>query len=313
MTMDEPAFAAHIGDTYRIERRLGSGGGGIVYMARHMRMDRLVAIKEALRPDGCGYEARRHEAQALMRMKSMYLPQVYDFIIEGPRAYTVMEFIAGESFDKLLERGYTFTEAQISGWYLQLALALATLHRHCVRHRDIKPSNVMLTPGGDICLIDFGSAIVGDGDPGLLSRSPGYASPEQQELFDRIGVLFPVSDEPCRQSSAPREACRINTVMGGCADTLVTAAAGMPLSRYIDWRLSDIYSLGATIFHLATGRRLPEDAGDAAVDSILELSGKSTTAGTPSRLTRIIAHSLRADPSDRYPSADELIKALREV
>ena len=97
----------------------------------------------------------------------------------------MMEFIEGQSLDKVLEQGRMFTQAQVVKWYGQLADALHELHKQNICHRDIKPGNIMLLPGDDVCLIDFNAALVAGNDVQLISRSLGYCSPEQYEIFER--------------------------------------------------------------------------------------------------------------------------------
>ena len=170
---------------YRIESKLGSGGGGVVYKAWHTRLQKYVVLKELRRGSENDIETQRNEVEALKNVKSTYLPQVFDFLGEGGRIFTVMEFVKGESLDKLLERGQKFTQQQVIKWYGQLASALEAIHKQNICHRDIKPANIMLTPDGDVCLIDFNAALVSGNDVRIISRSLGYASPEQYEIYER--------------------------------------------------------------------------------------------------------------------------------
>ena len=101
---------------YRIESKLGSGGGGVVYKAWHTRLQKYVVLKELRRGSENDIETQRNEVEALKNVKSTYLPQVFDFLGEGGRIFTVMEFV-GESLDKLLERGQKFTQQQVIKWY----------------------------------------------------------------------------------------------------------------------------------------------------------------------------------------------------
>lgn len=170
--------------TYRIESELGSGGGGVVYKAWHTRLQKYVVLKELKHSKQSDINTQRNEAEALKNVKSAYLPQVFDFLTEGGRTFTVIEFVEGESLDKLLERGVIFSQPQVVKWYGQLVSALEAIHKQDIYHRDIKPANIMLTPSGDVCLIDFNAALVSGNDVRLISRSLGYASPEQYSIYE---------------------------------------------------------------------------------------------------------------------------------
>ena len=169
----------YLNSIYKIEGELGSGGGGVVYKAWHTHLQKYVVIKELKRGTKDNVETQRNEVEALKNVKSIYLPQVLDFFVENDRVYTVMEFIDGTSLDKLLAKNYRFTQQQVVKWYAQLAAALEVIHKQNIAHRDIKPANIMLLPDGNVCLIDFNAALVGESDVRLISRSLGYASPEQ--------------------------------------------------------------------------------------------------------------------------------------
>lgn len=151
-----------IASTYEIIEKIGSGGGGIVYLGRHLRLEKLVVLKADKRTISAKPEVLRREVDALKDLSHTYIPQVYDFVEQDGVVYTVMDFIEGESLDKPLKRGQRFPQAQVIGWACQLLEALCYLHSrppHGILHSDIKPANIMLTPQGDIRLIDFNIAL----------------------------------------------------------------------------------------------------------------------------------------------------------
>ena len=147
-----------IAGIYEIQRQIGSGGGGIVYLGRHLRLEKQVVLKADRRTLDTRPEVLRREVDMLKGLSHRYIPQVYDFVQEDGVVYTVMDFIEGESFDKLLGRGLLPSQPQIIKWACQLLEALSYLHSrppYGILHGDIKPANIMLRPDGDICLIDY--------------------------------------------------------------------------------------------------------------------------------------------------------------
>jgi len=315
----------HFEHTFRIEGRLGSGGCGKVYKAWHLRLQKHVVIKEYMRDLHDVSETRSNEVEALKNVKNTHLPQVLDFLSDGIRVCTVMEFIEGDSFDKLIGNGYGFTEEQVIKWYGQLASALTAIHKRDVCHRDIKPANVILTPGGDVCLIDFNSALVGERSSRLISRSLGYASPEQYKAFKRLGKARKEQhsgNTPCAFGTRVNEVetelieddcITVSTESGDAGLSMFSdAASPVPDTRLqhetlpgIDWKRSDIYSLAATMYHLLTGKR-PHKRVEEAV-----------TIPKPERLCEglvyVIERSMRLDPTERFSSAEELTQALQDI
>lgn len=158
----EKSMPQMIASTYELREKIGSGGGGIVYLGRHVRLDKLVVLKADKRTLAAKPEVLRREVDALKNLSHTYIPQVYDFVAEGDTVYTVMDYIEGESLDRHLQRGEHFPQPQLIKWSCQLLEALCYLHGrppHGILHSDIKPANIMLTPQGDICLIDFNIAL----------------------------------------------------------------------------------------------------------------------------------------------------------
>ena len=309
-----------LGGTYRIVSVLGSGVGGNVYRAWHKRLQKHVVIKELIHGSAFEGESRRTEVEALKNVKSAYLPQVLDFVTEHERSFTVMEFIEGESFDILLERGRRFTDSQITRWYGQLASALEELHRHDICHRDIKPANIMLTPSGNVCLIDFNAAMVKGNDSRFVSRSRGYASPEQYKLYKSLKNV--------RCSAATRGHPPENATITKGAETMLSseiltcvtsgkipekALAAQPCN--IDWKRSDIYSLGATMYHMLMCKRPKYNSKEEIILARAEKrhDSKHGNGGESSPCFPIVERSMRSSPDERFGSAIALSSAIRRV
>lgn len=170
-----------LNDTYEIVGEIGAGGGGVVYQARHLRLDTPVVVKR-IRDEIKGKVNIRQEADVLKRLKHPYLPRVYDFIERDDGIYTVMDYISGVSLDQMLKAKKKYDPKQLSKWAEQLGEALAYLHSQNppIIHSDIKPANIIITPEENVCLIDFNISMALDGENFVpLGISVGYSAPEQ--------------------------------------------------------------------------------------------------------------------------------------
>ncbi len=190
-----------LANRYRIERLLGWGGFGAVYLAQDLRFQqRKVAIKE--NHDLSVVPAFLKEAELLATLHHPNLPRVSDFFQEQPpflpflRAYMVMDYIAGESLDEVANRQGRLSWEELKQWMRGVLDALSYLHhlRPPVFHRDIKPQNIRVTPDGRTFLVDFGIAKVGKGQTTVASRAatPPFSPPEQ---YLSSGVTDDKSDQ----------------------------------------------------------------------------------------------------------------------
>lgn len=178
---------------YQVQRMLGQGGMGAVYQVLDTRLGgKLLAMKEMsdaalLDPaeKAAAIAAFRQEAELLAKLDHSNIPKVSDFFTEGGKHYIIMEFVQGETLEaRLARQGAPCSEPEVRAWATQLGEVLAYLHGQNppVIFRDLKPGNIMVTPQGQVKLIDFGIArFFKPGKTGDTQQmgTPGYASPEQ--------------------------------------------------------------------------------------------------------------------------------------
>ena len=119
-----------IAGIYELKEKIGAGGGGVVYLGEHIRLRKPIVLKA---------------------LSHTYIPQVYDFVPKDDTVYTVMDYIEGESLDKMIGRGQRPSQPDVIRWACQLLEALDYLHSQLpygILHGDIKPANIMLRPNG---------------------------------------------------------------------------------------------------------------------------------------------------------------------
>jgi predicted Ser/Thr protein kinase len=192
-------------ERYRVRRVLGKGGMGAVYLVEDTKLyGKLWAVKELLErflDSGDRAEAVaqfQREAKILVGLRHPNLPQIVDAFEERGRHYLVMEYVEGQTLEEMLESAPegALPEEQVLGWASQVCDVLEYLHSHDppVIFRDLKPANIMITPEGQVKLIDFGVARLFDPSKGtdtLKMGTVGYAPPEQ---YAGQGQTTPRSD-----------------------------------------------------------------------------------------------------------------------
>ncbi|HET7618475.1 MAG TPA: serine/threonine-protein kinase [Vicinamibacterales bacterium] len=170
---------------YRIEARLGRGGMGTVYRAVDETLDRAVAIK-VLNPDLADQDVLkrfRAEAVTLAKLNHPHIAILYELTAHDGDLLMVMEFVRGETFDRLSERVGPMPVERAAYLCSQVLDALAHAHRAGIVHRDLKPANVMLSDAGVVKVMDFGIArVIGTEhltSDGYMMGTPAYMAPEQ--------------------------------------------------------------------------------------------------------------------------------------
>ena len=290
-----------IASTYELIEKIGSGGGGNVYLAIHKRLGKKVVLKADKRKITARPELLRREVDILKELSHSYIPQVYDFFVEDETVYTVMDYIEGESLDRPLKRGEKFSQPQVIKWAKQLLEALRYLHTPThgnppkgYVHSDIKPANIMRTPYNDICLIDFNIALA-LGEENVVGCSAGYASPEHYGLdFSSFGSGTATIDD----NETDTLLDRTSTL------TLSNARSVSSTKKIIPDVRSDIYSVGATLYHLLSGQRPAKNA--------MEVTPLSDKEFSP-QIVKIISRAMNPNPDLRYQTADEMLEDLSHL
>ena len=262
---------------YRVEKQIGQGGMGAVFIATDERFGSIVAIKETFFLDEKYRKAFEREAKLLNSLKHSALPRVSDHFAEENGQFLVMEYIEGSDLSEIMERDRkAFALKDVLNWTEQLLNALEYLHAQemPVIHRDIKPQNLKLTPRGQIVLLDFGLAKGNVTNPesataakSMFGYSRNYASLEQ--------------------------------IQGTGTDPR-----------------SDLYSLSATVYHLLTGVP-PADALTRAMNVLTDkddplIPVHEVNSEIPESISEVLYKVMALNANQRPNSAKEMRAMLLE-
>jgi serine/threonine-protein kinase len=265
---------------FRVLEELGRGATGTIYRAVQISLDREVALKILSKKFAERPRQRERflrEARTVGRLRHPNIVQGIDVGCDRGVYYMAMEYIDGPTVGELLRRGGALDPRRALRIVMQIADALAYAHENGVMHRDIKPDNIMLTGDGIAKLCDLGLA--------RLEKEEADAA-HKTHTGAAIGTPHYISPEQAR---------------------------GLP---QVDAR-SDIYSLGATFYHMVTGS--PPFPGDSAVDVIARHISEAVRPPTqvnplvgPS-VERAILRMMAKDPAERFADAKELLARLRQI
>jgi serine/threonine protein kinase len=291
MTMVEtqdPFVGRTLDEKYSVEERLGEGGMGAVYRARHLQMDRPVAIKvlhQRFVEDEAARVRFQIEARAAVMLRHSNAVSVTDFgqTSEGC-VYIVMELLEGRTLREILSREGHIETARAISIMLQTSAAVAAAHEAGIIHRDLKPSNILVTQSADqpavVKVLDFGIAKVTadklDDDENATSvvqastviGTPRYMSPEQYNGFE----LTPATD---------------------------------------------VYSLGVILYEMLTG--MAPFTGSTPAEIAQKHAHaqphppRGIVAAIPEDVERVVLHALEKRPEDRPANADEFRRELLDT
>jgi serine/threonine protein kinase len=280
-TRGERCAPSLLGDKYRLEREVGRGGMGVVYLATHIALQQPVAIKvvlPALAENPVVIQRVLREARCAAQITGDHVVRVIDVgQLDSGQPFIVMEYVEGQDLVRVLAERGPLPPPLAVHWLLEASVAIAEAHQKGIVHRDLKPGNLLLAHAADgrelIKVLDFG-------------------------ISKQLGI------------SGDRPVTRANDVIGS-PNYMAPEQIRTPL--LVDVR-ADIWSLGAILLELLTGKRaFPGDTITAVYTRVLEgepdLPDPDGEA-LPTDLRAIVLRCLRKDPNERFQSVHELVAAL---
>src|SRR5579875_1462257 len=277
---------------YELVRRLGAGGSGVVFLANDTLLMRPVVLK-ILKRGALTLEQMRttvlREARMASAIEHPNVCAIYEVGEEGEEAYIVMQYVPGQSLDKIIAKGPANIQLALSVG-IQIADGLSAAHSLGIFHRDLKPANAILTDGGLVKLLDFG-----------LARR---ISLEEAE-FDPA--------KSSRRKTGPVAAtytARGGTIAYMAPEQFVTGQSSVQ---------SDIWALGVILYELVSGRHpfSRPDAEDFQAIRAIQFSDPpdltEIVPGISPELTSVIGTCLEKNPAARYASAAEVREALKTI
>ncbi len=272
---------------YELQRRLGAGGSGTVFLARDLELTRPVVLKILKRGTISAEQMRStvlREARLASAIEHPNVCAIYEVGEEGDEAWIVMQYVPGQPLDKLIAAGPASLQLTLSAG-IQIADGLQAAHALGIFHRDLKPANVMLTDGGLIKILDFG----------LARRLPVEDAEFDPSLTAR------------RLPSPLGYTARGGTIAYMAPEQFVTGQSSVR---------SDLWALGILLYELAAGRHpffRPEGDEFQSIRAIQFADSPALPAHVPAELASVILALLAKNPSDRYASAAEAREALKTI
>ncbi|MBC8115899.1 MAG: serine/threonine protein kinase [Candidatus Saccharimonas sp.] len=261
---------------FTIQRRVGIGGMGSVFLATDERLRRNIALKilaPSLSVDPSSVQRFQNEARAAARLDHDNIARVFFYGEDSGLHYIAYEYVAGSNLRDVIRLKGKLDPAEAVNYAMQLAAALSHTSAAGVVHRDIKPSNILITPQRRAKLVDLG----------LARRDSHEASAELTVAGTTLGTFDYISPE---QAKDPRN---------------------------VDVR-SDIYSLGCTLYHMLTGE--PPYAEGTVLQKLLDHQGKEApdparkNRRVSPALSAVVRRMMASDPRRRYANPGELLRDL---
>ena len=277
---------------YEIERRLGAGGSGVVYLANDTLLQRPVVLK-ILRSGLVSAEQMRttvlREARLASAIEHPNVCAIYEVGETADAGYIVMQYVPGQSLDHLISRGPASLQLVLSVG-IQVADGLQAAHSLGIFHRDLKPQNVMLTDGGLVKILDFG-----------LARR---IRPEETRFDPSKPALAKDA------TTAATYTARGGTIRYMAPEQFVTGQSSVQ---------SDVWALGVILYELASGRHpfSRPDAEDFQAIRAIQFADPpdlgQIVPGISPELTSVISTCLEKNPAARYASAAEVRESLKTI
>ena len=288
---------------FRIEGALGAGGMGEVFSATDTRLNRRVAIKvlpSAVALDEQMRARFAREARAVAALTHPHICTLYDVGQHDHVDFLVMELLEGETLATRLAAGQLSLDQSLT-CAIQIAGALDHAHCQGIVHRDLKPANIMLTASG-AKLLDFGLAkfrTVSAGTPGAEMARPAT-----------------IANPPVLTSSDSGDEDESPVTRGAILGTLRYMAPEQLAGQEADAR-SDLFSFGAVLYEMLTGKRAFEGDSAPAIRAAI-LGSESPTISSlhpdvPPALERLVRRCLAKNPDERWQTADELLHELTRI
>jgi|GEM_PF-6478256 len=284
---------------YRVQELLGVGGMGAVYKAEHLLMERPVALKlvsHSLTSNPAMVERFRREVRTAAKLKHANIVMAYDAEQAGDSHFLVMEYVEGKSLARVVSEQGPLAVHEACDYIRQAAFGLQHAHERGMVHRDIKPQNLMVTPDGQVKILDFG-----------LARFAMESAPSGALLTAPVAKT-PVSSE---SKAAGESLTQIGTVMG-TPDYIAPEQAQD--AHTADIR-ADIYSLGCTLYDLLAGHApFPEGTVVAKVMAHIERPPKPLSElrkDVPPELVRVVERMMAKDPAQRFHTPAEVAETLQ--
>jgi len=272
---------------YEIATALGAGGMGEVYRARDTKLGRSVAIKvlpEAFVVDADRVARFTREARVLASLNHPHIAALHGMEQSGERHFLVMELVEGETLADRLQRGPMPVQEALTV-ARQIADALEAAHEKGVIHRDLKPANVKITPEDQVKVLDFGLAKAMDSEPGAASIAN---SPTLSRLATEAGII-----------------------LGTAAYMSPEQAKGFPADQR-----SDIFSFGAVLFEMLTGRRPFQGETAAEVLASVIVRDPDLAALPPAlnpRIADLVRRCLEKQPKRRWQAIGDVRAEIEAI